>query len=123
MHFIECIGDHMQSAKQDYTRKKSRAHRNVWRLWGIPKRNFFALIAEGVLYFKVDETNMADYAKHSSKPFVYDIKGKLMTMNYLELPDAIMENEEKLHAWVEKSVQVAKQAKKSSPKNKKKPRS
>jgi DNA transformation protein and related proteins len=76
---------------------------------------FFACIMDSVLYFKVDDTNRAQYEKYGSKPFVYDMKGKKMTMSYYEVPEKVMEDAEQLREWVAQSVAVAKKAKKKHP--------
>lgn len=77
--------------------------------WGIYKDGlFFALIADGVLYFKVDDTNRADYEKAGSEPFVYvSPQGKEMTMGYYELPSSIMEDREAIKDWVNSAHAVA----------------
>ena len=74
--------------------------------WGIYQNGvFFALIGEGQLFFKVDESNKSDYQKYGSKPFVYTShKGKDVTMSYWELPADVMEDREELTRWIEKSV-------------------
>lgn len=86
--------------------------RSMFGGYGIYRHGiFFALIADGVLYFKVDDTNQIDFEKLGSKPFVYNsAKGKKMVMKYYELPEEIMENPEQIREWVEKSYQIAKSA-------------
>lgn len=81
--------------------------------WGIYKDGiFFALIADGQLYFKVDESNQKDYEKLGSKPFIYQgHRGKKVTMTYWELPADILEDKQILTGWVEKSVDAAKRSK------------
>ena len=82
--------------------------------WGIYRDGvFFALIADGELYFKVDDSNKAEYNKYDSKPFVYTgHKGKDVTMSYWLLPEGIMEDKNELVKWVGKSVEVSKKSKK-----------
>lgn len=81
--------------------------------WGIYRHGlFFAMIANGVLYFKVDERNKADYEAAGSKPFVYHSpKGKPMQMGYYEVPEEVMENPGEIKHWVEKAYTVAEAAK------------
>ncbi len=80
--------------------------------WGIYKNGvFFALIAEGELYFKVDEKNQGDFEKLKSHPFVYLGAKKPMTMAYWLLPEEIMEDKAKLQAWVDSSVAASKRSK------------
>lgn len=82
--------------------------------WGIYQGGlFFALIADARLYFKVGETNKADYESAGSEPFVYKGRdGKAMTMAYWELPAEVIDNPTQVRSWVEKSVEVARKAKK-----------
>ncbi len=74
--------------------------------------NFFALIVDGELYFKVDDTTRGDYEKEGSHPFRYSAKDrKEVTLGYWTLPEKIMEDREALLDWVERAVIVAKKAK------------
>ncbi len=73
--------------------------------------NFFALIADGELYFKVDDTTYKDYENRGSHPFRYSKGPKEVTLGYWTLPEQIMENKEALLDWVERAVIVAKKAK------------
>ena len=76
--------------------------------YGIYKNGvFFALIAEGELYFKVDDINLKFFEELSSAPFVYESRGKSMTMSYWKLPEEIMENKIELPIWIERSVSAA----------------
>ncbi len=65
------------------------------------------LIAEDVLYFKVDNQNREDYIQAGSEPFIYEGKGKPIQMSYYRLPDDVFENLEQLVAWVEASQDAA----------------
>ncbi len=81
--------------------------------WGIYKSGkFFAMIADGQLFFKVDNSNRGDYQKLGSKQFIYvSPKGKEMKMGYYQVPGEIMESGD-IYSWVEKSYQVALNSKK-----------
>ncbi len=68
----------------------------------------FAIIADGRLYFKVNDANRADYKQAGSKPFTYTMPGKKpMTMSYWELPEDVMEDREKIGTWVRRAVQAS----------------
>jgi DNA transformation protein len=67
---------------------------------------FFALAADNVLYFKVDETNRDDYEKFGMEPF-RPFEGKNATMNYYEVPPDILEDDAELKRWAEKAFEVA----------------
>lgn len=68
---------------------------------------FFAIIADDVLYFKVDDTNRAKYEAAGSKPFSYTTKsGKEVVMTYWQVPAQIMENKTKAAEWAMESVRI-----------------
>lgn len=47
--------------------------------------NFFGIVWNGRLYFKVDEQSRIEYASRGAKPFTYSRDGKKMTMSYYEV--------------------------------------
>ena len=63
-----------------------------------------------VLHFKVDDENKADYVAAEARQF--------MRMPYFEVPADVLENNDELRLWFEKSVAVSKRA--GEAKNKKK---
>lgn len=72
----------------------------------------FALIADDEIYFKIDESNIEDFKKLNSRPFTYQKQDKIITMSYWLLPTEILENQEKLFEFVNKSYKAALKAKK-----------
>jgi DNA transformation protein len=67
---------------------------------------FFALIADDVLYFKVDDSNRPDYEKAGMKPFK-PFGEKSYIMQYYEVPVAVLDDREELQIWVDKALSVA----------------
>lgn len=82
--------------------------RSMFGGWGFYKDGkIFGMIADGKLYFKVDESNKAEYISYSSKPFMYQNKsGKTVAMSYWEVPSDILEDREGIEVWIEKSLQI-----------------
>ncbi len=79
--------------------------------------HFFAIISDNVLYFKVDETNLADYERAGMEPFrPYGPDGE--AMKYYEVPADVIENDELIAQWAGRAVDVARCA----PMKKKRPR-
>lgn len=78
----------------------------------------FALIADEVLYFKVDDSNRHDYLNAGMRPFTYEGKGKPIEMSYCQLPDAVWQDLATLAVWVEKSATVSRRAKKQQKRHK-----
>lgn len=60
---------------------------------------FFAIIADDILYFKVDDSNRPDYEKQGMAQF--------MNMQYYQLPADQLEDPDELQEWVDKSLAVA----------------
>jgi DNA transformation protein len=67
---------------------------------------FFALIDEDVLYFKVDDTNRADYEERGMGPFQPFGEGGEV-MQYYQVPDDVLEDADALQPWVDKAIAVA----------------
>lgn len=78
---------------------------------------FFALIADDVLYLKVDDTNRADYEALGLRPF-QPFPDKASTMSYYPVPERALGEPRELATWVEKSLRVAR-AKSAESKRKK----
>ena len=69
--------------------------------------NFFGILTEGQLYFKVDEASRAAYAERGMKPFTYAKAKKVLAMNYYEVPPDILEDRELAVAWANQSIRLA----------------
>ncbi|WP_372805949.1 TfoX/Sxy family protein [Pontiella sp.] len=65
----------------------------------------FGLVANDVVYLKVDATNRAKYEAAGSAPFK-PWEDKPMTMSFWELPADVFEQPEELIAWAEESLAI-----------------
>ena len=72
---------------------------------------FFALIANDILYQKVDDTNRQDYKSAGMDAF-RPYPDKTRSMQYFEVPVDVLEDQQELLAWARKSIAVALNAKK-----------
>lgn len=72
---------------------------------------FFALVADGTIYLKVDDETRAGYEAAGSGPFVYRGGERPVTMGYWRLPDAAFDDEDALRAYAEAAYHVALRAK------------
>jgi len=66
----------------------------------------FALVADDVLYLKVDDSNRPDFEAAGMAPF-QPFPDKTATMPYYEVPIDVLEDKETLAQWAEKALQVA----------------
>ena len=68
---------------------------------------FFGILDEGRLYFKVNDPTRAAFVEQGMEPFTYEQRGRRLTMNYYEVPPDVLENRAELVKWAEHAVQVA----------------
>jgi DNA transformation protein and related proteins len=74
--------------------------------------NFFGILDEGRLFFKTDAASQADYTARGMGPFTYEMKGKVMTMAYHEVPPDVLENAPELTDWARRAIKLAASSKK-----------
>jgi len=68
---------------------------------------FFGLISRDTLYFKVDDTNRADYLARRMGQFRPYVDKPEFSMAYFEVPAEVLEDGEECVAWARRSVSVA----------------
>ena len=66
------------------------------------KNLFFGLVADDVLYLKIDDSNKKDYVQAGSRPF-RPYKNKPYTMSYYEVPIDVFEDRQTLTTWAERA--------------------
>jgi len=71
---------------------------------------FFALLADDVLYMKVDDTNRQDFEQAGMEAF-RPYPDQTRSMQYFEVPVDVLEDTEELYTWARKSITVALNAK------------
>lgn len=83
----------------------------------------FGLIADEVLYFKADDTSKAAFADEGMEAFVYDGKGKSMTMPYWQVPERLFDEPDELISSARIALEVARKSKKAKRAGPRKPTS
>jgi DNA transformation protein len=79
----------------------------------------FALIEDGELYFKVDESQKETYLALGGKPFTYMKEGKPQELSYFYVPEEAQENNDLFRRLAEQAYELALQkAVKKTPKKK-----
>ncbi len=74
-----------------------------------PKNPFFGLIADDMLYLKVDATNRPDFERDNLEPFVYPKDGQPMAMSDHRAPD-VLDDWERIEPWVVGALEAAHRA-------------
>lgn len=67
----------------------------------------FALVADDVLYLKVDDANRADFEAAGAEPFQPFPDKSSAVMSYYEVPADVLEAKDRLAAWAQKALQAA----------------
>ena len=68
----------------------------------------FALIANEVLYFKADETTVADFAAEGLSPFTYQTRrNPRAVMSYWRAPERCLDDPDEMTEWCHKALAVA----------------
>ncbi len=67
----------------------------------------FALVADDLLYLKVDDTNQAAFEAEGCGPFVYNARGRSTTMGYWQVPERLYDEPDAFRGWAETAFAVA----------------
>jgi DNA transformation protein and related proteins len=90
--------------------------RKMFGGYGLYKHGaMFALVAEDVLYFKVDDRNRPLFQQLGMSPFTYDGKGKPVEMPYWETPPDALDDGAALIDFARGALDAAVAAKKEKP--------
>ena len=67
----------------------------------------FALIADGVLYLKVDDENRSDFERAGATPFAYRARGRSVVMPYYLAPEEVLESRTLAAPWARNAYAAA----------------
>lgn len=81
----------------------------------------FGLIADNVLYLKVDKEIESDFKEMGLGPFMYSKKGKEFKMSYFQAPEATLEDVDEMNKWATIAFNSALRAASKKQKNRKYP--
>jgi DNA transformation protein and related proteins len=71
----------------------------------------FALALRAGLYFRADETTIAQFEAEGAKPFQYQTRAKTVTVNsYWQLPARLFDDTEELSQWARAALGAAQRA-------------
>jgi DNA transformation protein and related proteins len=71
-------------------------------------KKIFAIIIDDELYFKADKAIAEEFKALGSRPFTYKRENKTIAMCYWYVPLEVLEDQELLKAWFNKSAKVNK---------------
>ena len=76
---------------------------------------FVALIFAERLYLKADAQTRERFEAAGGQPFVYDVKGKAMSMGYFTAPDEAIESPTLMQPWARLALEAALRARAAKP--------
>lgn len=79
----------------------------------------FGLIADNVLYLKVDQETENEFINMGLQPFTYNKKGKEFKMSYFQAPEGAIEDGDEMNLWATKAYSSALRAASKKQKEKK----
>ena len=79
----------------------------------------FGLVADDMLYLKVDEKNLYAFEERKLQPFVYIKQGKEMKMSYYQVPEEALDNSDEMCRWAELAYSAALRGQSNKTKKKK----
>ena len=71
----------------------------------------FALIADDMLYFRVDGKTEPDFVAAGSSPFTYDRKSKPVSLSYWQVPEQLFDEPEAFAEWAQRAIAAAERVK------------
>ena len=76
--------------------------------------DMFALVAEDVLYFKVDDGNIDAYEARDLEPFVYRRRCRPVALSFRQAPEEALDDEDLLCEWARGALEAARRAGKAA---------
>jgi DNA transformation protein and related proteins len=68
----------------------------------------FALVADGMIYLKVDAQNSPAFEREKLEPFVYEVKsGRRAVMSYRRMPNRLYDDPDELAVWARGALAAA----------------
>jgi DNA transformation protein and related proteins len=96
-HCIELLGD-----------LGAVAAKRMFGGWGLYAQGcMFALIADEVLYLKVDAQSRPMFEAEGLQPFTYEARGKRHQLGYFQPPDTAMEDRAEMRPWARAAADAA----------------
>lgn len=67
-------------------------------------QRMFALIADDMLYFKVDDTTRPEFAARDLRPFRYRRQGRMTEMSYCQAPPEALDDSGAMCVWARRAL-------------------
>lgn len=86
--------------------------RRMFGGYGVYHRGvMFGLVADDVLYLKVDDASVGAFLEHGSVPFEHEKRGTMVKMSYYLAPERVFDDPAEARTWAERAFAAALRAK------------
>jgi len=109
------MSDFVEYALELLAPLKNVRARKMFGGYGIYRESvMFGLVADEVLYLKVDQETIPEYEALGLGPFLFEKNGKMVAMSYYQAPEDAMDSSSDLCEWAEKAYRAALRTKKKT---------
>ena len=81
----------------------------------------FGLVADDVLYLKVDDASVAAFQRLGLTPFVYEAAGKRSAMSYYLAPETVFDDPHEARRWALLAFEAAQRSKRPKTRRRRRP--
>ena len=75
-----------------------------------------AIVIDEAIYLKVDEATRSEFEAAGCAPFVYEAKGKIVSMSYWSVPEDALDSPQEFRPWAQRAWAAALRKPKPKPK-------
>lgn len=100
-HYVDYLLELMQPIGKVYARPMFGGH-GVFL-----DKLMFALISDGMLYFKTDARSSTAFKQRDLEAFSYIKKGKAFKLNYYQAPEETLEDAKEMIPWAKQAYAIA----------------
>ena len=102
------MSDYIEYLKELFSAYGEVEFRKMFGAYGVFHHGLmFALVANDVLFFKVDKALADEYEKMGLVNFSYNKKNKPVKLSYYQAPEDALEDPDQLVIWASRSFDVA----------------
>lgn len=82
--------------------------RKMFGGWGVFSDGLmFAVVIRDELYFKADAENVGRFESRHLKPFVYEARGRTVSLRYFQAPPEALEDPQAMAEWAGSALECA----------------
>jgi DNA transformation protein and related proteins len=81
----------------------------------------FGIVADDMLFLKVDAVNRPTFEAEGLEPLTYEAKGRTIVLPYWQIPERLLDEPDEMLVWAREALAAARRGAASKPKGRRKP--